>query len=276
MLQVRAMLQACSRQLLQNSSFYETTTMANNTMRKNTLPPCTLVLRVVALLVTGAATVGTDLAQPPVSGPRAVACPLPWLPVIVASAPPAALRRRLSNVLTDKGALQTAVQEHDANSTDAIEKYGPIDSVPPLRRRLSTVFTGKGNASSHARRLAVTCPSGYYDSTNGNAHEWACGCNTCLGGCFTDSSADARRSESSAVPPQWMPVLSAASVHAAAVAEDGQTNQPALSLNSSSHARRLKLGADFTRVISLAAPPCRRGPSPSHLRPTNFLGKVHY
>ena len=39
-------------------------------------------------------------------------------------------------------------------------------------------------------------------------------------------SADARRSESSAVPPQWLPVLSAASVHAAAVAEDGQSNPP--------------------------------------------------
>ena len=39
-------------------------------------------------------------------------------------------------------------------------------------------------------------------------------------------SADARRSERSAVPPQWLPVLSAASVHAAAGAEDGQTNQP--------------------------------------------------
>jgi hypothetical protein len=33
------------------------------------------------------------------------------------------------------------------------------------------------NASSHARRLAVvTCPSGYYDSTNGHAKNWACGC----------------------------------------------------------------------------------------------------
>ena len=50
---------------------------------------CTLVLGAVALLVTGAATIGTDLAQPPVSGrPRAVACPLPWLPVIVAAPPP--------------------------------------------------------------------------------------------------------------------------------------------------------------------------------------------
>ena len=81
----------------------------------------------LALLVTRAATLGTDLAQPPVSGrPRAVACPLPWLPAIVAGAPPTTLRRRLSNAFTDKGALQTAVQAYDANSTAAIEKYGPI------------------------------------------------------------------------------------------------------------------------------------------------------
>ena len=53
------------------------------------------------------------------------------------------------------------------------------------------------------------------------------------------SPAQARRSQSSAVPPQWLPVLSAASVHAAAGAEVGQSNQPAPSLNSSTHARRL-------------------------------------
>ena len=37
----------------------------------------------------------------------------------------------------------------------------------------------------------------------------------------SSSTAQARRSESSAVSPQWLPVLSAASVHAAAGAEDG-------------------------------------------------------
>ena len=54
-------------------------------------------------------------------------------------------------------------------------------------------------------------------------HEWGC---DFLPPPPPSPSADARRSESSAVPPQWLPVLSAASVHAAAVAEDGQSNQP--------------------------------------------------
>ncbi len=43
------------------------------------------------------------------------------------------------------------------------------------------------------------------------------------------STAQARRSERSAVSPQWLPVLSAASVHTAAGAEDGPSKQPALS-----------------------------------------------
>ena len=53
---------------------------------------CTLVLGAVALLVTGAATIGTNLEQPPVSGrPRAVASPLPWLPVSVVGGAPATI-----------------------------------------------------------------------------------------------------------------------------------------------------------------------------------------
>ena len=59
--------------------------------------------------------------------------------------------------------------------------------------------------------------------TSDGWHEW--GCDLLLAP-PPSPSADARRSERSAVPPQWLPVLSAASVHAAAGAEDGQTNQP--------------------------------------------------
>ena len=59
--------------------------------------------------------------------------------------------------------------------------------------------------------------------------------------CAPDESVVVRRSEISAVPLQWLPVLSAASMHAAAVAEDRQSDRPALSLNSSSHARRLRV-----------------------------------
>ena len=54
------------------------------------------------------------------------------------------------------------------------------------------------NSSSHARRLRVSCPPGYYDSTNGNAAHWGCGCDNnnapfgslgnCAGGCYTDGS----------------------------------------------------------------------------------------
>ena len=55
--------------------------------------------------------------------------------------------------------------------------------------------------------------------TSDGWHEW--GCDFLLTP-PPSPSADARRSESSAVAPQWLPVLSAASVHAAAVAEEGQ------------------------------------------------------
>ena len=51
---------------------------------------CTLMLLgAVAILGTGAATIGTDLTQPAESWLyRPAACPLPWLPVLLADAPP--------------------------------------------------------------------------------------------------------------------------------------------------------------------------------------------
>ena len=80
-----------------------------------------------AALRTGAAAVGTNLAQPLASGRhRAVACPLQWLPVLLAGAPPTLHRRLASNVFTTKADLRTAVQLYDANETDAIATYGPI------------------------------------------------------------------------------------------------------------------------------------------------------
>ena len=41
-------------------------------------------------------------------------------------------------------------------------------SIPPLQW-LPVLLAFRGLA-------AVTCPSGYYDSTNGNANNWGCGC----------------------------------------------------------------------------------------------------
>ena len=52
---------------------------------------------------------------------RLVACPLLWLPVLLAGAPPT-----LNNVFTTKAALQTAVEMYDADVTSAEAKYGPI------------------------------------------------------------------------------------------------------------------------------------------------------
>ena len=69
-----------------------------------------------------AATVASDLtpdtdATPDSFSYRAVACPLQWLPVLLAGAP---------YVFTTKGDLQTAVEKYDANSTNATATYGPI------------------------------------------------------------------------------------------------------------------------------------------------------
>ena len=69
-----------------------------------------------------AATVASDLtldgdASPDGFSYRAVACPLQWLPVLLAGAP---------HVFETKGDLQTAIGEYDANSTNATATYGPI------------------------------------------------------------------------------------------------------------------------------------------------------
>ena len=109
---------------------------------------CTLDLGAVAVLGTGATTIGTGLAQPPASGQHrcAVACPLQWVPVIVAGAPPPTLRRRLANAFPSKDALQPAVWEYDANATDAIATYGPIaDWNVSALTDMSALFSGLQN-----------------------------------------------------------------------------------------------------------------------------------
>ena len=57
-----------------------------------------------------------------------VACPLQWLPVVLAGTHPPASRRRLARrVFTSKGSLRRAVQAFNAiNTTDASAAYGPI------------------------------------------------------------------------------------------------------------------------------------------------------
>ena len=57
-----------------------------------------------------------------------VACPLQWLPVLLAGTHPPASRRRLARRrFTSKGSLRRAVQAFNAiNTTDASAAYGPI------------------------------------------------------------------------------------------------------------------------------------------------------
>ena len=90
---------------------------------------CTLnmLLGAVAVLGTGAATIGTDLTQPAASWLyRPASCPLPWLPVLLADAPPTNRRRLVDHVFTTKGALQTAVRAYNDNVASAEATYGPI------------------------------------------------------------------------------------------------------------------------------------------------------
>ena len=64
---------------------------------------------------------------------------------------------------------------------------------------------------------ALTCPKGYYDSTNGNAKFWHCGCSypsrpygtrgNCAGGCYT-STGCACACQLDIKPPSQPPVLS--------------------------------------------------------------------
>ena len=69
-----------------------------------------------------AATVASDLTIDTDAAPdgfryRAVACPLQWLPVLLAGA---------THVFETKGDLKTAVGEYDANAASASATYGPI------------------------------------------------------------------------------------------------------------------------------------------------------
>ena len=102
---------------------------------------------------------------------RGVACPPQWLPVLLTTASPS---------------------------------LSPPPSPPPSPLP-STLIAAEEEASgdppglSNGTGTLPGCPSGYYDSTNGNANFWACGCssnpeysskpygtrNNCAGGCFT-------------------------------------------------------------------------------------------
>ena len=86
-----------------------------------------ILLGGVATLGAGAsATIGTYGMHRPAASPLQMLQGL-LATLLPAGAPAPTHRRRLvHNVFTTKGALRTAVGEYDANSTDAIARYGPI------------------------------------------------------------------------------------------------------------------------------------------------------
>ena len=78
-----------------------------------------------------AATVASDLtldsdASPDGFSYRAIACPLQWLPVLLAGAPRAHRRRLINNVFTTKGDLMSATWQYNADAASTEAEYGPI------------------------------------------------------------------------------------------------------------------------------------------------------
>ena len=117
---------------------------------------CSLAVSFCTLMLLGASTIGTDLVQPVASWlHRPAACPLPWLPVLLADAPPTNRRRLVDNVFTTKDDLWTAVREYDDDVASAEAKYGPIGDWDVSRVTdmsylfFSVVFSGLQNFNAY-------------------------------------------------------------------------------------------------------------------------------
>merc|ERR1719223_2699998 len=80
-------------------------------------------------------------------------------------------------------ATSSTAQSRLSESSAVPPQWLPVLSATSVRQSNQPALSL--NSSSHARRLRVSCPAGYYDSTNGNAYYWGCGCH-CAGRCWTN------------------------------------------------------------------------------------------